>query len=68
MIETPSTATTCGLGYKTTWLREQIAGLLGTFYYVKSPANTADIFTMTTTEHQFSGLRISLLGLLDEFD
>ena len=52
------------MGYKISWLREQVADLLVHFEHVKSKNNIADIFTKIIPEEQFKGLRAALLGLL----
>ena len=56
------------MGYKISWLREQVADLLVHFEHVKSKNNIADIFTKIIPEEQFKGLRTALLGLLADLD
>ena len=51
------------MGYRLSWLREQVADLLVRFEFVDSKSNVADIFTKVLSEEDFIRLRDILLGL-----
>jgi hypothetical protein len=51
------------MGYRLSWLREQVADLLVKFVHVGSTQNHADIFTKVLQEDVFKGLQAELLNL-----
>ena len=51
------------IGYRLSWLREQVADLLVRFDFVDSKSNVADIFTKVLAEEDFIRLRAILLNL-----
>ena len=51
------------MGYRLSWLREQVADLLVRFDFVDSKSNVADIFTKVLAEEDFIRLRAILLNL-----
>ena len=51
------------MGYRLSWLREQVADLLVHFEHVESKKNAADIFTKVLCEDDFVKLRSELLNL-----
>ena len=51
------------MGYRLSWLREQVADLLVHFEHVESKKNVADIFTKVLCEDDFVKLRSELLNL-----
>ena len=56
------------MGYRLSWLREQVADLLVRFEFVDSKSNVADIFTKVLSEEGFIRLRDILLGLQEVGD
>ena len=56
------------MGYRLSWLREQVADLLVRFEFVDSKSNVADIFTKVLSEEDFIRLRDILLGLQEMGD
>ena len=51
------------MGYRLSWLREQVADLLVRFVHVGSTLNHADIFTKVLQEDVFKSLQAELLNL-----
>ena len=51
------------MGYRLSWLREQVADLLVHFEHVESKKNVADIFTKVLCEDDFVKLRSELFNL-----
>ena len=56
------------MGYRLSWLREQVADLLVRFEHVESKANDSDIFTKVLQEEDYSRLRAALLNLKYQLD
>ena len=54
------------MGYRLSWLREQVADLLVRFDFVDSKRNVADIFTKVLVEDDFIRLRALLLNLQEK--
>ena len=54
------------MGYRLSWLREQVADLLVRFDFVDSKKNVADIFTKVLVEDDFIRLRALLLNLQEK--
>ena len=51
------------MGYRLSWLREQVADLLVRFVHVGTTLNHADIFTKVLQEDVFKSLQAELLNL-----
>jgi len=56
------------MGYRLSWLREQVADLLVRFGHVESKKNDSDIFTKVLQEEDYSRLRAALLNLRNLLD
>ena len=56
------------MGYRLSWLREQVADLLVRFEHVESKKNDSDIFTKVLQEEDYSRLRAALLNLRNLLD